>query len=146
MSDRDPMDVEAVLEALNRALARQHRSVAQFTNAAGSLFGLEVQGVAGRLWEFARAELEDARRLVEMITALGGDPTTEIAPVRWSPHPADAVDWLIESETELIDLLKAAIGPSGQEGRSEALEHRLEHLIMRKQEQVDFLLRARRAG
>ena len=37
-----------------------------------------------------------------------------------------------------------AIEPTGREGRSEALEHTLEHLIMRKQNQVDFLLRARR--
>ena len=34
---------------------------------------------------------------------------------------------------------------TGNEGRSEALEHRLEHSIMRKQEQVDALIRAQRA-
>jgi hypothetical protein len=37
-------------------------------------------------------------------------------------------------------MLQAAIEPTGREGRSEALEHTLEHLIMRKQNQVDFLL------
>ena len=31
---------------------------------------------------------------------------------------------------------------SGQEPRSEALEHLLEHLIMRKQQQIDFLWHA----
>ena len=31
---------------------------------------------------------------------------------------------------------------SGQEPRSEALEHLLEHLIMRKQQQADFLWHA----
>jgi hypothetical protein len=35
-----------------------------------------------------------------------------------------------------------AIEPTGREGRSEALEHLMEHLILRKQEQVDFLERA----
>ena len=58
--------------------------------------------------------------------------------------PGDAVGWLIETEEEAIDALQAAIEPTGREGRSEALEHTLEHLIMRKQNQVDFLLRARR--
>jgi hypothetical protein len=34
----------------------------------------------------------------------------------------------------------------GGEGWSEALEHRLEHMILRKQSQVDFLLRANRSA
>jgi hypothetical protein len=54
------------------------------------------------------------------------------------------VDWLIEAETEAIDKLQETIEPTGREARSEALEHTLEHLIMRKQAQIDFLLRARR--
>ena len=40
----------------------------------------------------------------------------------------------------------AAIEPTGREGRSEALEHLMEHMILRKQDQVDFLLRARRSS
>ena len=38
------------------------------------------------------------------------------------------------------------IPASGQEARSEALEHLLEHIIMRKQEQIDFLHRVRRGS
>ena len=66
--------------------------------------------------------------------------------MRWTGDPGDAVEWLIESESEAIDALQAAIEPTGREGRCEALEHLLEHLIMRKQNQVDFLLRARRSS
>ena len=44
----------------------------------------------------------------------------------------------------MIEALQESIEPTGREGRSEALEHMLEHIIMRKQNQVDFLLRARR--
>ena len=36
------------------------------------------------------------------------------------------------------------IPETGKEGASEALEHLLEHLILRKQGQVDFLTRALR--
>jgi hypothetical protein len=36
------------------------------------------------------------------------------------------------------------IPSTGHTGDSEALEHRLEHMIMRKQEQVDALERARK--
>ena len=49
------------------------------------------------------------------------------------------MDALIESEDEAIAALHAVIPYSGQEPRSEALEHLMEHLIMRKQNQVDWL-------
>jgi bacterioferritin (cytochrome b1) len=144
-SKPDPMDEERVLEALNHALALQQRSVLQLTMGAGSMFGLEYQAVGGKLWLFARAELEDTKLLVEKITALGGDPSVEVAPLHWNEDPGVAVDALIESEDEAIAALHAVIPHSGQEPRSEALEHLMEHLIMRKQNQVDWLRRARRS-
>jgi len=82
--------------------------------------------------------------LVEKIAALGGEPSTEVATHRFVGEAEEAVEWIIESEEESIDALQAAIEPTGREGRSEALEHLLEHIILRKQNQVDFLSRARR--
>ena len=140
----DHMDVPKVLECLNRALVLQHRSVLQFTMGAGSMFGLEYQAVGEKLWTFALAELDDARLLVEKITALDGDPTVEVGELSWTSDPGKAVDALIASEDEAVAALHAVIPHSGQEPRSEALEHLMEHLIMRKQNQVDWLRRARR--
>lgn len=91
-SEPEPMDVERVLTGLNGALALQRRSVMQFATASGSLFGLEVQGAAERLWVFASEDLDDLRRLVEKITALGGDPGTEVAPTRWSADPQETFE------------------------------------------------------
>ena len=145
MAQPDPMDVPKVLENLNRALVLQQRSVLQFTIGAGSMFGLEYQAVGVQLWTFARAELEDTRLLVEKIAALGGDPTVEVGELSWSSRPAEAVDALIDAEDETIAALHAVIPDTGQEPRSEALEHLMEHMIMRKQNQVDWLRRARRA-
>ena len=138
------MNVPAVLDALNHALTLQQRSTLQFTTAAGSMFGLEVQGLTGELWSFAVQELADMRRLVEKISALGGDPTLDVAPMHWTSDPAETIQHLIESEDEGIAALHEVIPPSGQEPRSEALEHLMEHLIMRKQNQVDLLLRIQR--
>lgn len=140
----ESMDVDAVLEKLNRALSLQYRSVLQQTLTSGSLFGFEFQSLGDRIWAGADSELNDLRLLVEKITALGGTPTTDVAELRWTGDASDAVQWLIDTGTELVDALKDAIEPTGQEGRSEALEHVLEHVIMRKQDQIDFLLRARR--
>jgi len=144
MSDKEPLDTEAVLEGLNRALALQRRSVIQFTASSGSLFGLEYQSVAERLWTWAEDELRDTRLIVEKIVAIGGEPTTDVAEVSWKGDPEQAVKGLVESETEAIEALQDVIPATGDDGQSEALEHTLEHLIMRKQSQVDYLLRARR--
>jgi bacterioferritin (cytochrome b1) len=147
MSDEEELlDEEAAVELLNDALALQYRSALQYTLTSGSLFGFEFQSLGDRLWEYGQAELADARLLVEKIVALDGSPTTNVAGLQWTGDPGDAVEWLIETEENAVDALQAAIEPTGREGRSEALEHTLEHLIMRKQNQVDFLLRARRQG
>lgn len=138
------MDVEEQIECLNRALRLQHRSVLQYSLVSGSVIGLEYQAHADKMKEHALAELQDATRLVEKITALGGEPTTDIAPVSFTADAAEAIDQLIEAEGEVLETLQAAIEPTGREAASEAVEHRLEHMIMRKQEQVDYLLRARR--
>ena len=140
----DPMEVDKVLECLNEALELQHRSIIQFNLASGSMLGLEVQAVTGELWAFAQAELDDTRRIVEKIAALSGDPTPQVAKVTWNGDPRRMLDVLIESEDEAVAALHAVIPHSGQEPRSEALEHLMEHLIMRKQNQVDWLRRARR--
>ena len=144
--EEELLDEKEAIRLLNEALELQHRSVLAYTMASGSLFGFEFQSLGDRFWEYAQAELGDARLLVEKIVALGGEPTTGVAELKWTGDPGDAVEWLIETEEKAVDALQAAIEPTGREGRSEALEHTLEHLIMRKQNQVDFLLRARRTA
>ena len=144
MSPEEKMDVDEQIDCLNTALRLQHRSVLQYSLVAGSVIGLEYQAHADKMRQHALSELEDAARLVEKITALGGEPTTEVAPISFNRDPARAIDKLIDDEGETLEALQAAIEPTGREAASEAVEHRLEHMIMRKQEQVDYLLRARR--
>jgi bacterioferritin len=144
MPPEETMDVDEQIECLNRALRLQLRSVLQYSLVSGSVIGLEYQAHADKMKRHALAELEDAMRLVEKVTALGGEPTTDVAPVNFTADPAKSIDQLIEDEGETLEALQAAIEPTGREAASEAVEHRLEHIIMRKQEQVDYLLRARR--
>jgi bacterioferritin (cytochrome b1) len=138
------LDVEGAIARLNDALTLQYRSVHQYMLSSASLFGFEFQSLGDRLWEYAKAELADNRKLVEKIVALGGEPTTQAAALEWTGDPDEAVRRLIEIESEAVETLQAAIEPTGREGRSEALEHMLEHVIMRKQDQIDFLVRASR--
>ncbi len=142
--DKEPLDVQTVVERLNAALPLQFRSAVAYTVAAGSVTGFAYTPLGPQLWTFAEAELEDARRLVEKVVALGGTPSTLVAAVVHHPEPAETIAWLIEVESEVVEKLQDVIPATGQTGASEALEHRLEHLIMRKQEQIDTLERARR--
>jgi bacterioferritin (cytochrome b1) len=112
--------------------------------AAGSLTGFEYVGLGAELWQFAQSELDDVRRLVEKVATLGGRPPSEAPTFALPQDPAEAVAKLIELEQEAIESLQDVIPATGHTGDSEALEHRLEHTIMRKQEQVDALERARR--
>ena len=136
------MEVEAAIDALNHALRLQWRSALAYTYMAGTLVGFQFHGIAEEMRAFALAELDAARHVVEKVTTLGGEPTIEIAPIEANGDPESVVRWLIDAETETIEALQDVIPTTGQEGRSEALEHRLEHIIMRKQEQVDALIRA----
>jgi bacterioferritin len=144
--EKDPLDVDAAVQRLNSALRLQYRSVLGYTVAAGSVTGFEHQGMADLLWRFAEAELEDSRRIVEKIVTLGGEPTVEAAPVERHGSPDGMVQWLVEVERETLEAFQDVIPTTGHTADSEALEHRLEHLIMRKQEQVDTLERARRGS
>lgn len=146
MAEEEKLDVPLAIERLNEALVLQYRSALEYALLAGGLLGFEFQGLREPLAEAAGRELEDVKLLIEKITALDGEPTTDVAEFAWNGDPRRAVDDLIGHEEAAITALQAAIEPTGREGVSEALEHLLEHSILRKQRQVDFLLRARRTS
>src|SRR3954470_5235253 len=93
--EKDPLDVETAIEALNAALRLQYRSVLGYTIAAGSVTGFEHQGIAELLWGFAESELDDTRRIVEKIVTLGGEPELGPATVERQTAPDGMVAWLI---------------------------------------------------
>lgn len=138
------MNRSTVRDKLATALRLQYRSTLQFTLTAGSIVGIEYTGLGDRLWEFAEAEAADTRRLVEKLVALEGEPPVRTPELRKVESPREALEWLVESEAEAVEALQDVIPHTGNDGESEALEHLLEHLILRKQSQVDFLVRATR--
>jgi bacterioferritin (cytochrome b1) len=140
----ESLNTDDVIEKLNAALPLQQRSPLLYALVAGSVIGFELQALTDRLHGFAEAELADTRRLVEKITALGGDPVAEVAPLTFERDPVAALRMLIECETESLEAMQAVIPETGTDGASEALEHLMEHAILRKQDQIDFLQRALR--
>ena len=138
----EKLDQAAAIERLNTALEMQYRSVLQYSIVAASLRGLEAQAVGSKLTEFGDQELNDCRLLIEKIVSFDGEPVTSVGELRYETSTKKALGWLVECEREAVERLQEAIEPTGREGRSEALEHLMEHLNLRKQHQVDFLERA----
>jgi bacterioferritin (cytochrome b1) len=140
--EEEKLDEKEAVKRLNAALALQYRSALQYSIVASSLTGIEAQALGSKLTEFGEAELADVRRLIEKIVSFGGEPTTNVAELSYDKSVKGAIKALAEGEEAAVEALQEAIEPTGREGRSEALEHLMEHLILRKQQQVDFLNRA----
>ena len=138
----EKLDKKKAVKRLNAALALQYRSALQYSLVAASLRGIEAQALGEKLTGFGDEELSDARRLIEKIVSFDGTPTTDVAELRFEATAKKAIRWVVKCEEEAVEALQEAIEPTGREGRSEALEHLMEHLILRKQHQVDFLSRA----
>jgi bacterioferritin (cytochrome b1) len=138
----EKLDEKEAVKRLNAALEMQYRSALQYSIVASSLTGIETQSLGPKLTEFGDSELADVRRLIEKIVSFGGEPTASVAELRFESDAKKAIASLAGNEEEVLEALQQAIEPTGREGRSEALEHLLEHLILRKQTQVDFLRRA----
>ncbi|HEX6152930.1 MAG TPA: ferritin-like domain-containing protein [Solirubrobacterales bacterium] len=142
MPNEEKLDEKGAVKRLNAALELQYRSALQYSIVASSLTGIEAQALGEKLTAFGDAELADVRRLIEKIVSFGGKPTTDVAKLSFDKSLKSAIKTLVKGEEAAVEALQKAIEPTGRDGRSEALEHLMEHLILRKQHQVDFLHRA----
>ncbi|MEJ7706554.1 MAG: ferritin-like domain-containing protein [Nocardioidaceae bacterium] len=129
-------------ETLGQAINMQAESVLTMSILAGTMRGVGGAAIKQDLRSFVLAELEDTYRLVEKLSALGGTPTMTATDVSVSDDGDKALSALLDHEVKAVAALHAVIPHSGQEPRSEALEHMLEHVIMRKQQQIDYLWHA----
>jgi len=141
----EEMDTPAVIRSLQEVLRLQGQSLLMLTLLAGSMGGMLGAALKPTLRSFVADELTDTYQLVEKMSALGGNPTFAVATVEMSSSATKALTQLLDNESEAVAALHEVIAHSGQEPHSEALEHLLEHVIMRKQRQVDFLVHATRA-
>jgi Ferritin-like domain len=141
MSD-ERMDEEQVRRTLGEALSLQARSLLEMSLLAGALKGLSGVGTKTLLRQLVQHEIEDTYLLTEKVAALGGTLMLDVDAVEVPAEPGPALAQLLTHEREVVAKLHEVIAHSGQEPRSEALEHLLEHVIMRKQQQADYLWHA----
>ena len=139
MASDGEMDVEKVHESLAKALRLQLGSLLTMTMLAGTLRGLTSAAVKSQLRDYVRAEIDDTYLLAEKLTALGGSVPTSVPDLVLPTATDKALTAFLDNEADVLAALHAVIAATGQEPHSEALEHLLEHVIMRKQQQVDFI-------
>ncbi len=138
----DDMEVQKVHETLGHAIDMQAESLLTMSLLAGCLRGIEATAIKQSLRRFVLAELEDTYQLIEKLSALGGKPSMQVPDITLDADTQRSLKALLRHEAEAVAALHAVIPHSGQQPRSEALEHLLEHCIMRKQQQIDFLWHA----
>src|SRR3954454_8296896 len=138
----DEVDFEKLRSRLGDAVRLQARSALHQILVAGTMAGIETQAVAEKLAVFSAAEHEDTRHLIEKAHALGCRPEVSVEPLKSLDDARHALTELRDAERDVLKALHAVIPETGQEEWSEALEHLLDHIIMRKQHQVDYLDRA----
>jgi hypothetical protein len=133
------MDVDAVQQRLARAVSAQLGSLLTLTLLAGAVRGPAAVGLKDLLSGFAAAEVADTQRLVEKLTVLGGALEPYDAPPLPTGDATVMLQAFLDREETVLETVHAVIDPSGQEPQSEALEHLVEHVLLRKQQQVDRL-------
>ncbi len=138
----DKMDAAQVDATLKTALNHQSTTILSMALLAGCLRGVNAVAIKQNLRAFVLDELEDTYLLVEKLSALGGSPHLNSSALELPTDTTGALTGLMEHENAAVAALHQVIAHSGQEPRSEALEHLLEHVIMRKQQQIDFLWHA----
>lgn len=100
MTDR--IDQSTLVAGLNEDLAHEYQAVLMYNSFAAMVSGIHRPMLkdffAGEVGE----ELAHAQFLADKITALGGRPTTEPAPVELTDSPDEMLRMVLEAEKQTI--------------------------------------------
>lgn len=135
---KDAAARQELIDGLNQDLAHEYQAVIHYLVGAQLMTGQ----ARPELKEFFTAEIQDelahAEFLAHKITALGGTPTTEPAPVTLGDSNRERVEIAMRSEAETIDRYKRRVEQAEVVGDA-GLAVRLEDLIADETEHLEEL-------
>lgn len=134
------MDVQHMIEALNKSLALEYAAVIQYYQHSFLLHGPEREYLSGFFRNSGRSSLEQAERLGEKIVALGGLPTVEPGTVRQASDVKEMLRQALELEREAQKAHHSALQLLGgkSEGPEEtALRVMLEEFVQQEQRDIE---------
>ena len=98
----DKISRERLLELLNEDLAPEYQAILTYRTYASAVSGINRQ----ELREFFAAEIPDelahAEMLADKIVAMGGQPTTVPAAVKYTEDPREMLQNALEDEEETV--------------------------------------------
>lgn len=135
------MDVQKMIDALNKSLSLEYAAVIQYYQHGFLLQGPEREYMTGFFRDKSKGTLEThVKRLGDKIVALGGVPTVEPATIRQAADMKEMLRQAVELEREAQaahhDALKLAPGDRPEEI---ALRFMLEELVEDEQRDIDAL-------
>lgn len=92
-----------LIDGLNEDLAHEYQAVLMYTTYAAMSGGIHRPILKSFFEEEIPEELAHAQFLAQKITALGGTPTTEPAPISLSRDNHDMLEHVLEAETQTIE-------------------------------------------
>ncbi|MEZ5551447.1 MAG: ferritin-like domain-containing protein [Pseudomonadales bacterium] len=92
MNTTATVDKTRLIELLNEDLSLEYRSVLQYVHQLATIKGAKYQQTLNELGDHLNQELEHALILSKQIDFLGGEPTTEVAPVHRSKDAQRALE------------------------------------------------------
>jgi bacterioferritin len=110
------MASEKIIEALNRARARELGVVLQYMRQHYVAQGLVSAEIADIFKDIAKTEMDHAEDLGERISYLGGEPATQPDPVKKSTDLKQMIQDDLDLENQAIKLYKEIIELCRQEG------------------------------
>jgi bacterioferritin len=136
------VDKQALIEALNSDLAHEFSAIIQYVQ-----YSAKVRGpYRAELKAFFQAEIPDeqlhAQYLADKIAAMGGNPTTQPAPVRNADSPEDMLRAVRDAEAGAIQRYTERVRQAEAMGEI-ALKVQLENFIADEQthmQEVDQML------
>jgi len=95
--------IDELIEGLNQDLAHEYQAVIAYTNYAAELAGPFRPALRAFFLAEAADELKHAQALADKISALGGVPVVEPAPVPQATSARAMLEAVLEAETETIE-------------------------------------------
>lgn len=102
MNDDISADHKTLIEGLNTDLAHEYQAVLMYNSYAAMVYGMHRPTLKQFFETELPEELTHAQFLADKITALGGTPTTEPAPLTLETEPKAMLEQVLEAESTTI--------------------------------------------
>lgn len=122
MNTTATVDKTRLIELLNEDLSLEYRSVLQYVHQLATIKGAKYQQTLNELGDHLNQELEHALILSKQIDFLGGEPTTEVAPVHRSTDAQRALEDDLALETTQLKRYRKRVDQAAELGLPDVAE------------------------